>query len=460
MSLLIYRFVCLWAITLLCMLPGYGGFAQAKVWRTIDLKTYPNNVLTNPYFGFRQVLLEAIQQQKLTAYYYSDNFADFSRAYTPKQAQKKISFTEDGPLGEYVYLRPLFFEYIELQESYTFINAQKHRRQVVGLTLICPYGVNQTKVKFLFKYGEVSKYLRKLYKSSRKQKKYELLKAYRQSPIDSARQMSVITALEQQKFRAVISKTKGTTPQQLARLKALPRYNPPPLPDSLTYFKPCFIRVDKHRIRTTLRYQLDLRKPENTPLYLQGKGIVYDIINGVKAKKIQPYIYQYISTLHKYMPISDHDFFEDPANYLPDTSKIKLAKLYKIEVVGWLTMNTKTNERTFEIFALDLLLPKGEAPQAMLGDIHIGLFKYGEIKAYWQRRFKQSNQQKSVWVNPKKPGQKMSFAQAFAQGLYKATTVWFVNRGDYEISFFWYNKKMQQKLRQHVDSYLTAPKKR
>ena len=54
----------------------------------------------------------------------------------------------------------------------------------------------------------------------------------------------------------------------------------------------------------------------------------------------------------------------------------------------------------------------------------------------------------------KNPHQKMSFAQAFAKGLYEAEVVWFVTRTDYDMHYLQYDRKRRKDIRTDIKNHL------
>lgn len=419
--------------TLVCV---NQGIAQKKLWRVIKFKKYPNTAYTlqkaqptkdaKPALrfraaDFRSVLIEGARDKKIKVYQYTGKFNDITNPLSPGQLaglladyDKAPATTRDGG----------YFGEMELHEDYF---PAKKQFDIKGLALIANVAPGKY-IRLQFDYAEAGKYLQKVYDNSRKQQRYELLKAFWQSPTDPTVQMSVPEAFKQRKFRSYVPRSLGLPLPALAMLQRQPEYSPLP-PADTDALRPKFIRINAQTVRTSIKYRIDLKQVDNLPLYQKGDGLAAEIIQGVKDSIIQPY-----QTNKPGKKISIEQFLTQATYSIKegDTTEVKPAQLSKIDLKGWLDINTQTNERKFTVSSIVMMIPKGTNAETEKRSLMLAQFDYNKLKAYWSKRYeaaqkakKDEDKLKSTWVNPQKPGEKMSFGEAIDKGIFKGKITWF-----------------------------------
>ena len=441
------------------------GVAQKKLWRVVKFKKHPNtayNLLKaklnqgankKPAFklrkaDFRSVLIEGARNKKIKAYHYTGKFNDITTPLSSEQLADVLRHY-DKTAG-YSTKPGGYFGEIELHEDYF---PAKKQFDIKGLALIANVAPGKY-TRLQFDYAEAGKYLQQVYDDSRKLQKYELLKAFWQSPNDPAIQMSIPEAFKQRKFRSYVPRSLGLPLPALAVLQRMPEYNPMP-PAKSAALRPKFIRIDANTVRTAVKYRIDLTEADNLPLFQKGDGLVAEIIQGVKDSIIQPG-----------KKISIGQFVERASYFIGkegDTTEIKPARLNKINITGWLDINTQTKAKKFSISQVIVLMPK----RTEKGNMVLGKFDYDKLKAYWKKRYeeakkakKDEDKLKSTWVNPKNPEEKISFGEAMDKGMFKGTIRWFATpSGNNLKTLLKVNKRneklaeAQKQVREYLESY-------
>lgn len=406
--------------------------AQVRVWREINLRTFPNNYLSGIEIGFTDVLFEGAKTGKIKVYPYTEKFARFAnQPLPPKQVVKYLRYY-DKSIKDSIDIRSVDLYKLELQEEYYPRKKGKRRFRIKKVTLWGGWDESHT-FKLSFKYQDFKAFLNQTYQTSLKLKDLTHLAAYWQSPEDVTLQTSVPTALENRKFVSKVLKTEKLQKKHQVRFKQLTDYQPSKMKD--WEIQPKFLRIDKNTLRATVQFKVNLKTAKNFPFYRLNQGIVDEIIKGVKAKKVNAYEYN-SSPTWTFLLMKREDFIFKLSYYddsVQDSIRLRPSDLYEMKVLGYWDLNTITQKTNFQIVKIDLMIPKGTNSATQLGPIHLASFKYEELKPYLEERFtqaKKAGRHYGTWIKPSNTLDRMSFAQALEKGLFTKRLIWYANQQD------------------------------
>lgn len=444
--------------------------AQVKVWREINLRVFPNKLLTGEV-GFRDILFEAMKSGKIKVYPYTEKFAHFGKPLYTRELIKYLSYFDDSVMDT-VEVRYWDLSKLELQETYYPKRKGNRRFRIKKITLWGGWSKQHT-YRLSFKYQEVKTLLNQVYQTSLKLNDLARLQAYWQSPQDVTLQTSVPTALENRRFASKVIKTVNLKKKYQARFKQLTEYQPTKMKD--WEVKPKFLRVGKHTLRATVRFRVNLMNNKNFPFYRLGRGIVGEIIKGVKAKKLTPYEYRY-SPPWTFTPMQRKKFFDEIYydDILQTVVRSHLSNIHRIELLGYWDLNIITKKTTFRLIQINLWVPPA-SKESQINDLTlfaIITFKYEELKPYFEQRFmqaKKTGRHYGAWVKNGNTLDRMSFAQALEKGLFTKQIVWYANQQNDNIELLFNRmnnieklgrkkakrlyQKMQQKVQKNLENF-------
>lgn len=312
------------------------GFSQGKIWRSIALNEYPNNVYLPTRTSLINVIVGGMLEKKITPYRYNNGFADFAESYF---YDLDAFYQVLAPFRYKEVPKEPFIYGIELQEYY-YPNKKAGEKYDIQALVITGKKKGGKASKILCKYSEVATYLKKAFamRGDKKEANYEEWRAFWQSPIDHTLQTSYNTALETRQFNSQITKHENLSAKQLRRTQkqsnAYKRRQ-----KTKTLLKPYFFRVNKNLLRTTLLYQVDFETKENQYL---SKMVTYMLADTYK-KRLQAYQYEprYIQLRNPLHPE------ELPARNTIATNKVQL--------VCWQEINPNTGTKLLNIRRIDFL---------------------------------------------------------------------------------------------------------
>lgn len=390
-----------------------GGFPQGKIWRTIDLRKFPNNAFTSRFSDFRELLVQGVLAHKIMAYKRTGTFADFSVPFSAKELKATLQRYEMC-IEDHIPLRYDDFHTLELHEYYSPLT---HKTYTIKTLALMTMSKETQYLTVVFKYDEAKKYLTEIYQTAKQRSR---LAACWQSPISNAQQTPVTEALETRKFTSVITETQLLPPKHLKQLQQASVYAPIP-PGGLSFFHPNFIRTNKHTLRTQICYRINLKKKANLTLYQPKSSIVAEIIQGVKAGKIQPYEFTTDWGNPKLQKMPKNDCFRllayMPHNTCCEYDTIAPAQVYLAEITGWWETNTLTRKIKFIPTRLALYLPKNTRSEYLL---RWAQFDFTEVKAYCNAR------------------NKKHLTKIFDKQMFTGKLTWFMNRNDDNLQTLWY----------------------
>ncbi len=405
--------------------------AQAQVWRHLQLNTFPNHHLTGIEIGFRAALLEGIKTNQIPIYKYTGKFADFAQPIPHTQAIRAYLNYYEPEVQDTFSVRGVDFREMELQEKYYPRRKGKQKFEIQAISLMAPIFKKDSAIKFTLKYTDFKQYLNKLYATSRQAKNLKTLRAYWQSPEDPTLQTSVPTALEARKFVSKVTKTRKLKRKHRTQLEQLVEYSPQQQTNWFTI--PKFIRLGKGKLRANVRYKVNLLEAENFALYRQGQGIVYELLKGTLEGKIQAYEYNFSPLPIDYkMNKGDLDMkctYLD--NAVQDSVRLYPGDMSELRLEGFWEVDTRKGTSQFKIYIVSFFIPQGTNSETSLGPIAMAQFKYSEVKAYFEQRFKEAQKTGryfASWVDPHDTRKRMSFSAALDQGLFAKEILWYANQ--------------------------------
>ena len=190
--------------------------------------------------------------------------------------------------------------------------------------------------------------------------------------------------------------------------------------------KPQFQPVGKNRMKITVWRMMDLKKSPNTSYYPIDREMSRLLIEGVKSKRIKPYVYSRQSNL---VPMSLPEFNSRLKYYetsLGDTVELNPADLYKVELEEDVILTKDRSSIKHRLKSLSLFIPEGSSEATKFGDVPLATFKYKQVRRYFNRLYRRSLRKKSFellkafWFTPDDKTQHMSWATALEQHRFQA----------------------------------------
>ncbi len=378
--------------------------------------------------GLNECLFKGIKQKQITAYEYTDKFGEFSKVLSEGDIYNLETFFDTR-----------FQDSASINRSRWDIEVQSKKGKIIALALT--FNVEgkayQPDRRILMKYDECKAYLNTTYQNSLKHQKIDYLEAAWFDYDNHSRQLSLVEALEKGLYKGVekvngsyptvntdelwkkqkaILKFKGRTPFYmqhttnekhtiLTRSIDFNVFNYPyqyPFYDSLSLDAQIemikkesldgeqglkyFYYTHSMYIDSTQNYRLNKEWTDSEDNFFQR---IYDGIVFGEIKVYQPNAYlheenlvpmeveEFISNLKYEDSISDKIEFFSPAKL-----KCSFKEYYYIDSEG--------NPTKSVIDYLTLEIPDKMNEKTLFGDLTVGLLKFSDVKAYFEKIYQKS----------------------------------------------------------------------
>ncbi|TAE75939.1 MAG: gliding motility protein GldN [Bacteroidetes bacterium] len=182
--------------------------------------------------------------------------------------------------------------------------------------------------------------------------------------------------------------------------------------------------------RTTVWRRINLLEKQNMPFFSRDNEITRVIIEGVKAKKLQPYNTTSGPRLTGFeTPLSEADFnrnFKYFDTNLQDSIEVKPENLTTLEIKEDYIFDRRRSLRYWDIQSVTLVIPQGSTPGTQMGDLPFANFKFKDLYNYFKETYETSQEKGSFeevrahWYNPENPRRHMSLSDAFDLRLFSS----------------------------------------
>ncbi len=390
-------------------------------------------------------LIDGVRKNKITAYQYTNNdLSNFSKKMDKTTFEKKTLKYFDVNINDTLDLRPYQWDIEVLFE----------KTQLKGIALYLKNDYVPDVRRIVFKYAECKKYLENIYKNSLKFQKIDKLEAVWFDQEDGNKQMSMIEALEKHLYKGVPFENneypkKKTNQNSYSKIKnkiffqgnmdSIKRLNYADNYDLLQDIKPRFMQNASNEKHTILQRKFDINISEypfqyndfdKLPLknqldsiitihqklpYLGNPGISTNDADAIDSTQN----YQ----MHELWAEKYDDFMVHLYNgivtgniktYEPENPKMELVplkgflrKMYYFDpAINDSLMLSMSNLRIYwkeyyytnlqgdflrsEIENITLYIPQGLTPTAMFGSFPLITLPFAEVKAYFEKLYKDS----------------------------------------------------------------------
>lgn len=365
-----------------------------KAYYQINLNDARNRSYLLPQQELGRWITEGALRKKITPYYYvPPNQKYTARVMEPKAFAQKMKYYDSG-VGSWIEINPADITLIELT---LHIETNQQRNMLKeNIERISIFHFNYIQEKFepiaTFRYSQVRKHLRKLFKKSIRQRYFEALKACWYPALAQRQLMGMHEALEQHLYAGNLmdntvnqGELKVAPKSTYAQVygEHLPTFNP----DTTLGLNPSFIPVGKHKLRTTLWQEIDLKHPKNQMLNSDKYSLSSAIVQGIRAGKIPIYYYSdepFIRRKARKMQLTD---FERHMSQGEGTKKqtINPHKLSLIGLQSFYTRNTRKKKVKHDVKSLTLILPQYATIENSLGDMKVAVVSYKQAIRYLKR---------------------------------------------------------------------------
>lgn len=192
--------------------------------------------------------------------------------------------------------------------------------------------------------------------------------------------------------------------------------------------------------RTTVWRKINLKEKQNRSFFSIDNEITRVIIDGVRAKKLQPYQYQANPTNDGVSsPMQYEDFLKKLSYYdedVQDTVLYRASDFYMLEMKEELVFDRRRSRMLRDIQSITLMVPQGTSKETEMGDLKLATFKYRDLYEYFKEVYEASQEKgtieevKAFWYNPENPRRHMSLADALELRLFSSRIIKVANPED------------------------------
>lgn len=396
-------------------------YAQnSQKYKLINLTKDENQGYTANQSDIRKLLIDAVRLKKIKAFAYTGKFADFSKPLTDMEFDK-LRIIYSAALEDSIFLR----------DSEWQIELQTENNEIRAVTFYIFLSEMTSPSIFLIKYSDAKAYLDEVYKASLKFQKIDHLKAVWFDLKNPGRISPLTEALEKEYYLAKENKKPGNYPKREDEICY----------ECKLYTKPqvFYLNTSSNEKQTVVWRQLDFRiwgypyfNLSHPFAKLSWRNLRDSLSAAFALDKTDcglPSTIDYLDTTQNYQPnrawrIKAGNFFHhlfnglmlgeiklytsQHASVLPDDLNSPLDPSYLIEEIRkkgekeiniedlsllwkeYLYADVNNKPVRSEIEYLYLLIPQGITPTSKLGDIFLGMMKFAEVKAYFEKIFKNS----------------------------------------------------------------------
>ncbi len=203
------------------------------------------------------------------------------------------------------------------------------------------------------------------------------------------------------------------------------------------------ILEDDVMYRTTVLRKINLLEKQNKPFFALENEITAVIKEGVKDKKLQPYVPKASPRDAGFSePMIDTAFlnkFTYFSSAVSANATLRPSEVYILEVKEDLIFDRRRSRMYWDIQSVTIYIPQGTTPSSDLGDEAMATFKYKDLYEYFKTTYDSSQLKgtfedlRAHWYNPENPKQHKSLADAFELRLFSSRITKVSNPDDKDI---------------------------
>jgi gliding motility associated protien GldN len=195
--------------------------------------------------------------------------------------------------------------------------------------------------------------------------------------------------------------------------------------------------------RTSVWRKINLLEKQNKPFFALENEITAIIIEGVQAKKLQPYMYKSTPRDAGFSdPMQDTTFVAKLSYFDPNVNanvNLRASELYILEVKEDLIFDRRRSRMYWDIQSVTIFIPQGATPDSQLGDNALATFKFKDLYEYFKTTYEESQEKgtfedlRAYWYNPENPKQHKCLSDAFELRLFNSRITKVSNPDDKDI---------------------------